>query len=408
MTDSPHTKLHTDLVIIGGGIAGLWLLNRLCNAGYNAVLLEHKALGSDQTVASQGMIHGGIKYTLGGTLTGASEAIADMPDHWRRCLRGDGDVDLRSARILSDHFDLWSSASVTSRVTTFLASKATRGRVDPVAKSERPPLFDNPRFKGNVYKLVDIVLDVPSVVKALANNYCQRTYLIDWQHALIHRDSNGVISMELQTDDETVQLSARAFIFAAGKGNEKLLHRVGADSPAMQLRPLQQVMVWHRNPYSFYGHCLGTDSTPRLTISSHPMADGAQVWYLGGSLAEKGASQTAEEVIDAAKAELANLMPWVDLRQARWAALPVERAEPRQRNFARPDKAFATWVDGCDNLITAWPTKLTLSPNLASEVLELLEQKEIAPSGEPAPQLNLPAPPLARTPWAEAFDTDDA
>ncbi len=407
MTEARNTVHNTDIVIIGGGIAGLWLLNRLCNTGYNAVLLESKALGSDQTVASQGMIHGGIKYTLGGALTGASEAIADMPDHWRRCLAGEGDVNLSGARILSDHFYLWSSASVTSRFTTFVASKATRGRVDPVSRDARPPLLDHPRFKGNLYKLVDMVLDVPSVVKALAGNYRHRIYLIDWQHTTLHRNTNGVISLESHGSHESLLLNGRSFIFSAGQGNEELLNVVGATSPQMQLRPLQQVMVWHRNPHTFYGHCLGTDTTPRLTISSHPMADGAQVWYLGGSLAEKGASQTAQEVIKAAKVELAELMPWVDLSQARWATLPVQRAEPRQRNFARPDKAFATWVEGCDNLIAAWPTKLTLSPNLATEVLGLLDEKGIGPSGEQAPVINLPAPPLAETPWQEAFGNTD-
>ncbi|HEB27268.1 MAG TPA: FAD-dependent oxidoreductase, partial [Porticoccus sp.] len=95
------TTTNVDIAIIGGGIAGLWLLNRLCNDGYNAVLFEQDDLGGAQTIASQGMIHGGIKYALGGALTGASEAIADMPDHWRRCLNGEGDVDLSQAKVLS-------------------------------------------------------------------------------------------------------------------------------------------------------------------------------------------------------------------------------------------------------------------------------------------------------------------
>ena len=30
----------TDLVIFGGGIAGLWLLNRVRDAGYQAILIE--------------------------------------------------------------------------------------------------------------------------------------------------------------------------------------------------------------------------------------------------------------------------------------------------------------------------------------------------------------------------------
>jgi glycerol-3-phosphate dehydrogenase len=113
---------NVDIVIVGGGIAGLWLLNDLRNRGYSALLLEAAALGAGQTMASQGMIHGGIKYSLAGALSGASEAIAEMPDHWRRCLRGAGAVDLRRARILSDHFYLWSTGAVAGRMTAFLAS----------------------------------------------------------------------------------------------------------------------------------------------------------------------------------------------------------------------------------------------------------------------------------------------
>ncbi len=40
---------------------------------------QSATLGGGQSVESQGIIHGGAKYALHGALTGASEAIADMP-----------------------------------------------------------------------------------------------------------------------------------------------------------------------------------------------------------------------------------------------------------------------------------------------------------------------------------------
>lgn len=403
-TTDQSAPLSCDIAIIGGGIAGLWLLNRLVNAGYNAVLFEQTALGSDQTVASQGMIHGGIKYTLGGALTGASEAIADMPDHWRACLAGNGDVDLRGAAILSDHFYLWSSSSAISRMSTFLASKATRGRVNKVGKKERPALFQHPEFSGSLYKLVDMVLDVPSVVKALAENCPERIFKIDWQHARWQRLPDQSVAIDFSLNGQTRRLSPHQVVLTAGQGNETLLRELGISSPQMQRRPLQQVMVKLGHPHRFYGHCLGAETTPRLTISSHPCNDGSQVWYLGGTLAEKGAKQTPEELISCAKRELAELMPWLDLSAARWATLPVDRAEPRQRNFARPDKAYASRAEGCANVIVAWPTKLTLSPNLADEVMALLDKIGEHPSGDTPPALDfLEHPPIAPTPWQTAF-----
>ncbi|TNE84075.1 MAG: FAD-dependent oxidoreductase [Gammaproteobacteria bacterium] len=404
MAPSPTQPLSCDIAIIGGGIAGLWLLNRLTSAGYNTVLFEQTALGNDQTVASQGMIHGGIKYTLGGALTGASEAIADMPDHWRACLAGEGDVDLRGANTLSDHFYLWSSSSALSRMSTFLASKATRGRVIKVGKKDRPSLFQHPDFSGSLYQLVDMVLDVPSVVKKLADNCAERIFRIDWQQARWLRQPDKSVAIEFDYDGQAFNLTARQVVLAAGQGNEALLSELGIRSPQMQRRPLQQVMIKHHHPHRFYGHCLGAETTPRLTISSHPCEDGSQVWYLGGTLAEKGATQRPDELIECAKRELADLMPWVDFSSARWATLPVDRAEPRQRNFARPDKAFASRAEGCDNVIVAWPTKLTLCPNLADEVMALLERLGISPSDSPLPKLDfLERPPLAPTPWQTAF-----
>ena len=56
--------LSTDILIVGGGIAGLWLNARLRRAGYATVLVESASLGGGQSVKSQGIIHGGAKYAL--------------------------------------------------------------------------------------------------------------------------------------------------------------------------------------------------------------------------------------------------------------------------------------------------------------------------------------------------------
>ena len=67
-----------DIIIIGGGVAGLFIANRLHRAGYNLILIEKDKLGGGQTLASQGMIHGGQKYTLLGRVTPQAASIAAM------------------------------------------------------------------------------------------------------------------------------------------------------------------------------------------------------------------------------------------------------------------------------------------------------------------------------------------
>lgn len=403
-------SLSVDIAIFGGGIAGLWLLNRLCNNGYHAVLFEHNKLATAQTMASQGMIHGGVKYALGGALTGASEAIADMPAHWRRCLDGQGDVDLRGTRVLSDHFYLWSTSSISSRMTAFFASKLTRGRVESVARQQHPEVFQDKQFSGKLYRLVDLVLDVPSMIEVLRKNYDDRIFTIDWQTSEFQQNQEGSIEhlrLHNESMSTTLQLQAKRFILSAGEGNQALMDKLNIQYPIMQRRPLRQVLVKHRYPYALYAHCMGSKASPRLTVSSHQTSDGQWVWYLGGDLATESASLTDEQTVSRAKKELRELFTWLDFSDSQWSTLYVNRAEPRQKNLVKPDQAFAAAAKGCANAIVTWPTKLTLAPNLATQVCDLLSADGVHPGASGGTQQlgDLLDKPLIETPcWETAFD----
>src|SRR5207237_9669501 len=99
----PVGEVTCDIVIFGGGAAGLWLLDELVRDGYAVLLLEAHALGNGQTIASQGIIHGGLKYSLDGLLSDSAAAIRDMPQIWRDALAGRRPPDLRGTRIRAAH-----------------------------------------------------------------------------------------------------------------------------------------------------------------------------------------------------------------------------------------------------------------------------------------------------------------
>src|SRR2546428_7836284 len=100
--------------------------------GYSCLLLESRALGAGQTIASQGIIHGGVKYTLGGEAD-ASEALAAMPGIWRQCIAGKGPVNLKTAVVLSEHQHLWTTEGLLARAIGVGASIAMRRRVEKLA-----------------------------------------------------------------------------------------------------------------------------------------------------------------------------------------------------------------------------------------------------------------------------------
>lgn len=389
-------RIQKDIVILGGGIAGLWLLNRLRTAGYAAVLLERAALGTGQSVASQGMIHGGMKYALGGALTGASESIADMPAHWQRCLRGEGDVDLRGTGVLSDAYYMWPRNSVRSRLNAFFGSKAVRGKVTPVP-TEAQPAFFRGNISGPLYRLHDIVLDVPSLLATLGELGRQCIHQIDWHSTGIEQDAAGNITCIKLADG--VELHAQRFITTAGAGTEDLLRTLAPPAVAMQKRPLQMVVVKHHTLAPLYVHCVSDQlsATPEVTLTTHRCQDGAWAWYLGGELAEAGATLSSAAQLQKARHKLAELFPWCDLGKARWHSFPIDRAEAAQPDGKRPDQSSVLCAG---NVLFCWPTKLTLAPNMANTVINLLAQQQVLPrSGDAAPLPGLRWPGIALAPW---------
>lgn len=389
------TTLETDICILGGGIAGLWLNARLRQLGYSTLLVERGALGGGQSVKSQGIIHGGTKYALNGKLSSAAEAIADMPDRWRACLDGTGELDLQGVRVLSEHHYLWSPGSLISNLAGFFASKALRGRVEQIKGKQLPTVFADRAFKGKVYQLAELVIDVPTAIQRLAE-LAGNSLIADSSPHLQRAADGGIEAVRLQHH----QIKAQRYILSAGEGTESLLSDWQQDKPAMQRRPLQMVLVKGAALPPLFAHCLGSSPKPRMTVTTHPCADGQWCWYLGGDLAEQGAGQAPDELIAKAKRELQELLPWISLEGTRWTTLPVNRAEPAQSGLVRPDTAF---VQPVTNALVTWPTKLALAPNLADQVIEQLQSQQVVPHAPTPITDTLTKPKVSAPVWDICF-----
>ncbi len=383
-------SLSTDVLIVGGGVAGLWLNARLRRQGFATLLVDKGTLGGGQSVKSQGIIHGGTKYALHGALTGASEAIADMPRRWREALDGTGELDLSGVRLLSDAHYLWSPGTLASNLTSFFASKAVRSRVGQVKGDELPPALQHPRFKGKVYRLAELVLDVPSLIARLAE--LAGPSLLAAERIEPLREGDELVGLRVDGRD----IRAQRIVFSAGGGTAELLGVLGLQQPAMQRRPLHMVLVKAPTLKPLYAHCLGGGPKPRITVTSHPTEDGQWLWYLGGELAEAaGVARDEASQIAVAKKELAELVPWLDLSEAQWATLRIDRAEPAQSSQARPDNAFLAEQG---RLLVGWPTKLALSPDFADRVEAALARDGIRPAAHAALPA-LPRPPITGPFW---------
>ncbi len=395
-------SVKTDIVIIGGGIAGLWLLNRLRQLGYSVILLESNTLGGGQTHKAQGIIHGGMKYALAGEATSSMEAIADMPKVWQKCLRGQGEIDLTHVPVLSEQQYLWSPNALAAKLAGFFAGLALKGNIKTLSKEEFPELFQHPKFKGQVYSLDEIVIDVNSLVRELVKPNQDVIFKMDpFTEEALQIDATGrLVSLDAQVSTrKSLQIQAQKYIFTAGSGNELLIKKLIHVDIATQRRPLHMVLVKTSMPYSLYAHCLGLGMTPRITITTHKMKDGNTAWYLGGQLAEEGVKRSATEQIQEANKELCHLFPWLDFSTAQFATFRVDRAEPLQPGGKRPDSVC---VEESENIMVAWPTKLAFAPKLAAEIIQRLQSVHIQPGVHDVRELrSCSIPCLAKPIWEE-------
>lgn len=389
--------INVDVVIFGGGIAGLWTLARLSNLGYNALLLETDTLGGGQTIKSQGIIHGGLKYALTGQVSANVTSLQDMPNLWQQCLQGKGEIDLQNSRILATCQHMWSVDRLTGGITTLFASNALKSHVEVADKSNWPQALQASAIQSKLYQLAELVLDIPSVLKVLATPLLNKCIKVENNGYMLEVDSNNNINnICIKNGHDTLQIKAQKYIFTAGSGNAQITQSLPA-APTMQLRPLQMVLVKSPKLSTVFGHCISLNTVPRITITTHTAHDGTPVWYLGGKLAEDGVHRTVEEQIAATKKELHEIFPNLDLTNAEYATFFIDRAEAKQADGSKPSSIT---VFNNNNYITAWPTKLALAPILAQEIINQLEIAGVRPLHAATHAMhNLPQPLIATPIW---------
>lgn len=365
LPDQQHQPIAVDVVVVGGGIAGLFTLAKLQQAGYRAVLLEKSALGSGQTGYSQGIIHGGSKYALLGKKTAAQQRIAGMPKYWRACLAGRGDIDLSACRVLADRQLMWALPTLSSAVSGFFAGRSMQSRVQKLTADKLPLSLQHPACKGQFYALDEPVLDVVSLLRVFAEG-CGRSIITDCT-VTVSKDNNdndndGTTLITASTEQQQWQFKARKLIFTAGEGNADYTEH-------QQIRPLHMLTAVVPKEFGrLYVHVLEASDKPRLTITSyaHPDDERLLVWCIGGNIAEKGVNYSREQQIEQARRELSAVFSWQD-----WGAVAIDSFRiNRAEGSCDGKRPVAPTIVEQDDYLLAWPTKLALAPMLAEQLCQ--------------------------------------
>lgn len=322
--------------------------------GLNSVLITD-SIGGKQTICSQGIIHGGLKYALSGVLSNDSEDIKDMPAVWKAHLQ---DAFFSNVRVLSEEMLMVPVRGVTSKLVTFLGSSLTKSRT----RSTRSAIFPT----RTVYALNEQVIDVASLVDALG----QTPNIVKGRVSTVNPEG------KVQLDDGR-EISGQRIIVTAGEGNAVLAQNF--QDVKTQLRPLRMLHLQGDLP-DVYAHLIGDSSKPKATITSKESG-----WYIGGEIAEKGVQMPAEEFLPWAISQIKSFGLLEGQTKFKADFFDINRAECQFQDGAKPpgpsfrDKGCVTYC---------WPTKLAYAPLVAEKLLPTLATEgRIEMQSAPRPEI---------------------
>ncbi len=394
----PGGSTNLDVLIFGGGAAGLWLLDNLVRRGHKTLLLESAYLGAGQTVASQGIIHGGLKYTLSGLLTPSARAIREMPVLWRRCLAGERAPNLSNTRLRSQFCYLWQTKTLSSRVAMIGARAGLRIAPEKLETNARPEVLR--RCPGVVARIDEQVIEPDSFLADLAGQHNDNLLSIHLASGAEFETSapGQVDRVRLINPDtgEPLDVKPRHVVFTAGAGNAELLRRAGIESEIMQRRPLHMVAARGKLP-TLNAHCVDGMHTRATITTTRDYADHT-IWQIGGQIAEDGVEMDREALIRHARTELQTILPGISLDSVEWTTYKVDRAEAVTKGGRRPAEARIT--KKC-NTICGWPTKMALAPQLAEQIIKLLPEPDVSNQIDIDVLSRWPKPAVAVPPWEE-------
>jgi plasmid stability protein len=313
---------------------------------------------------------------LAGKVSELARAISAMPQRWQDALKGKGEIDLSAAVMNAKSQQLLIPDGLMSGVIKSVASKALGDAAHEIVESKWPKNITKSGFKGSIVHMDEPVLDIPSVIRTLAE-----------------MNSNTI-----RASDEGV--SAKLHIYTAAEGNEKAAKKAGhGKGMETQARPLLMGML-KPAPFEIYAHLVGKSDKPVCTITTHKDKEGTLVWYLGAGVAERPKNASEREVFMDCRKAFKKFFPQTNFDLVQWATLPIDRIEGKSKKDGwMPDTPT---IHEAGDVLYCWPTKLTFAPLLADNVIEKIQTRGLKPSGAISKWDHLSEAEIAETPWDEA------
>jgi hypothetical protein len=387
-------------------------LNDLTKRHYRAVLLERRELGGGQTCHSHGLIHRGHYYDDVDMMIILNAAA----QFWEAFVDEKGIAKLNPSRALAG----FGPGTAVERHTYFWRTAGLH--FDPCP--EEPSVLEGGAVK-HLFETEEFSLDASEVIAALSRDSDHAAYKLDDRDGALEfvRDGKSIERVEAVISGEHVEFRPRFVVLSAGVGNYGLLSKLGADTNAgpantpVQAQRKNHMMVLRGEHlpmmtavFPIRGGLQGVFLCPRFD----PM-NGQPVWLASDhnstpfQMAPNGSS-----LIDPAPSEEWVKRMLISLRATAPALftdgvadgleMAVYTGLTSERNFGVGQHMTDLYIDplGFENVLTIWPTKLTMTPFASNVALRFIRPKVPEPAGEwprVEREITAPAPRVAPEMW---------
>jgi glycine/D-amino acid oxidase-like deaminating enzyme len=372
--------IDADVLIVGGGIQGLWLLGALRREGCQALLVECRALGGGQTCHSHVYVHQGYLYRE------AQAALATRLHDVNRLWNDWFAAHLAVVRgHMPSHYGFSNPADAAQKV---LLWDALGLRIEHVTT---PPAALRSSAATTLFRTPETCLVGESLIDQLrAGNDAAMGLVRSVERIEVRGGMHGgrIEEVEVVGDPgHAMIIRPRAVALTAGVGNQVLLDLAAAGRRT--LKPLMEDLQQIRKGHMLVAKGRRADLEPLtgvfpdlggLFIVSREIAEeDAVVWLVSDNrsppvgTADDWIAWDAERWLERVLVNLERLAP-VFFRGAAaparfsWGVYEAPKSEGRQSG-SLPDDARVERC-GLDNLWTIWPTKLTLVPRVTEIVVE--------------------------------------
>lgn len=384
-------RAQADIVVIGGGVAGLWVAQRARALGYSVVILQQGPLGDGQSAHSHVYLHLGHIYRN----SSEHDTVADL----KRAAQ------LWDAWLADNPPDLEGLAEPHEQSLFGFASAADAREVanywdDVVDLPHVPAELPDVLAGGCVVELRAAAvrcLNARWMTEALARPLDGA--IVPIRQVSECRQWGSAVTAVLADGTRPVEIECEAAVLCAGAGNEGLLAHF-PHAASVDLRNRRSWMLVVRGqadelpPFSGI-LALGDDSL--FIVSRCLPASGETVWLVSDACDERlDTAGWVRQVLDQILRAFPSLKPHIETFD--WGVYPAPKAEVKPPGTGARVVTSSYIHPVLDNVWALWPMKLTLAPLAAERMCALIGAAGIAPR-HPQPQFDLPAIEIAAETW---------